>query len=190
MTGSTPSPEPMPVSRAQMGRTGPPMSYARGPTRQRGRRRSSRPDRRREPERCIALEPDLRDRVRIEGTDSGRIRVARATGAGTNCLRRARLFSIQKPGTTDPNGHAIGDPLGDREVRGAELALDGKPGARLDGYQMLWMWTRGCLISPHSSPMSQDIVHSSNLEVAYVRCRPLHRRRSRLGTPQPDPARP
>ncbi len=67
--------------------------------------------------------------------------MARATGAGTNCLRRARLFSIQKPGTTDPNGHAIGDPLGDREVRGAELALDGKPGARLDGYQMLWMWT-------------------------------------------------
>ncbi len=38
---------------------------------------------------------------------------------------------------------AIGDPLGDREVRGAELALDGKPGARLDGYQMLWVWTRG-----------------------------------------------
>ena len=92
MTGSTPSPEPMAVSRAQMGRTGPPMSYARGPTRQRGRRRSSRPDRRREPERCIALEPDLRDRVRIEGTDSGRIRVVWATGSGTNCLRRARLF--------------------------------------------------------------------------------------------------
>ncbi len=36
---------------------------------------------------------------------------------------------------------AIGDPLGDREVRGAELAPGGKPGARLDGYQMLWVWT-------------------------------------------------
>src|SRR5712692_8688067 len=141
MTGSTPSPEPMAVSRAQMGRTGPPMSYARGPTRQRGRRRSSRPDRRREPERCIALEPDLRDRVRIEGTDSGRIRVVRATGSGTNCLRRARLF-VASRNREQPirNGHAIGDPLGEREVRGAELALDGKPGARVDGYQMLWVW--------------------------------------------------
>src|SRR5712692_3398170 len=84
----------------------------------------------------------IRDRVRIEGTDSGRIRVVRATGSGTNCLRRARLF-VASRNREQPirNGHAIGDPLGEREVRGAELALDGKPGARVDGYQMLWVWT-------------------------------------------------
>src|SRR5437763_6265408 len=51
-------------------------------------------------------------------------------------------------------------------------------------------WTRGCLVSPHSSQMSQDIVHATNSEVAHVRTRSLHRGRSRLGSPQPDGTRP
>src|SRR6266852_8577490 len=102
----------MAVSRAQIGRTWPPASYAGGPT------RPSRPDRRREPERCIALEPDLRDRCWHRGNGFGPDSSGKGDGLWNQLLAPCPfVHRIQKPGTTDPNGHAIGDPLGDRAVR-------------------------------------------------------------------------
>src|SRR6266851_6439488 len=148
----------MELSRARIARTWPPASYARGSTRHRVRRRPSRPDRRREPERFIALEPDLRDRCWHRGNGFGPDSSGKGDGLRNQLLAPCPfVHRIQKPGTTDPNGHAIGDPLGDREVRGAELALDGKPGARLDGYQMLWVWTRGCESSVVTGPAGHSM---------------------------------
>ncbi len=80
--------------------------------------------------------------VGIEGTDSGRIRVVRATGSGTNCLRRARLF-IASRNREQPIRMVTRSVIPSETAKYAapKLALDGKPGARLDGYQMSWVWT-------------------------------------------------
>src|SRR5713101_1464610 len=68
----------------------------------------------------------------------------------------------------------------------------GRIGPRLDTVKKRTVSSGArCVISSHSSPISQDIVHSRNLEVAHVRSRPLHGPGSPLGSPlsQHDGAR-
>src|SRR6266852_5967101 len=133
----------MAVSRAQIGRTWPPASYVPA-----GRLVSAAEGAHRDPapvSRAMHRSGSIISEtgVGIEGTDSGRIRVVRATDSGTNCLRRARLF-ITSRNREQPIRMVTRSVIPSETAKYAapKLALNDKPGARLDGYQMLWWWAR------------------------------------------------
>src|SRR5258708_1505483 len=70
-----------------------------------------------------------------------------------------RIHGVERRATPDLNRHETRGHVGNRAARDDEACTNSATG--LDGYQMLWWWTGGCVSSPHSGQMSQDIVDTT-----------------------------